>query len=59
MSVLLIEHDVGLVMRTCDRIVALDFGVVILAEGTPEEIANSPAVVSSYLGKAEGGEETA
>ncbi len=58
MSVLLIEHDVGLVMRTCDRIVALDFGVVI-AEGTPEEIANSPAVVSSYLGKAEGGEETA
>ena len=57
MSVLLIEHDVGLVMRTCNRIVALNFGEVI-AEGTPEEIASSPAVVSSYLGQAEGAEVT-
>ena len=55
MSVLLIEHDVGLVMRTCDRIVALNFGEVI-AEGTPEEVANTPAVVSSYLGEAESAE---
>ena len=49
MSVLLIEHDVGMVMRTCDRIVALDFGSVI-AEGTPREISESDAVISSYLG---------
>ena len=49
MSVLLIEHDVGMVMRTCDRIVALDFGSVI-AEGTPDEISESDAVISSYLG---------
>lgn len=52
MAVLLIEHDVGLVMRTCDRITALDFGVVI-AEGTPDEISRSSAVIASYLGDSE------
>ena len=47
--VLLVEHDVPLVLETCDRIAVLDFGVKI-AEGSPDEIAHNPAVVASYLG---------
>jgi sulfate-transporting ATPase len=50
LGILLVEHDVALVMSVCDRIVALDFGCVI-AEGTPEEIRGSAAVVSAYLGE--------
>ncbi len=52
LGILLVEHDVALVMSICDRIVALDFGRVI-AEGTPDEIRRSDAVVAAYLGKAE------
>jgi sulfate-transporting ATPase len=49
MGVLLIEHNVPLVLDTCDRIVVLDFGQVI-AEGPPEMIRNNEAVVAAYLG---------
>ncbi|WP_163540955.1 ATP-binding cassette domain-containing protein [Occultella kanbiaonis] len=52
LTILLIEHNVGMVMRTCSRIVVLNFGEV-LATGTPAEIAGNPEVVTAYLGSAE------
>lgn len=51
-TVLLVEHDMGLVMNICEKICVINFGKKI-AEGTPEEIKNNPQVQEAYLGKGE------
>jgi len=50
-TIMLIEHDMGLVMDIADRVVVLDFGRKI-SEGPPEEIRNDPTVIQAYLGQA-------
>jgi branched-chain amino acid transport system ATP-binding protein len=50
-TVVVVEHDMGLVMDICGRVVVLDFGRKI-AEGTPKEIRSNEAVIRAYLGKA-------
>lgn len=50
-TVLLIEHDMGLVMDICEHIVVLSYGKVI-ESGDPSRIMNSPAVIEAYLGSA-------
>jgi branched-chain amino acid transport system ATP-binding protein len=50
-SMLLVDHDMGLVLGVCDDVVVLDFGKVI-AHGAPEVVRGDPAVITAYLGSA-------
>ena len=50
-TVLIVDHDMALIMRICNRIYVLDYGKII-AEGPPEQIRDDPQVVRAYLGEA-------
>jgi ABC-type branched-subunit amino acid transport system ATPase component len=51
MGILLVEHNVDMVLRSCDRVYALNFGILV-GSGTPSAIRSNQAVVDSYLGTA-------
>ena len=51
-TVLIIEHDMGMVMTISDKVVVLDHGEVLFA-GTPDQVKNNPEVIAAYLGEEE------
>jgi branched-chain amino acid transport system ATP-binding protein len=57
-TIVLIEHDMGVVMDISDRVVVLDYGRKI-GDGAPDEVRNSPEVIRAYLGASEAGSASA
>jgi branched-chain amino acid transport system ATP-binding protein len=56
-TLVLVEHDVGMVMRLAEEIVVLDFGKVI-ARGAPSEIRENAEVINAYMGRGRGAQRT-